>query len=73
MTARASFLAAVLRHVRGKLVIEDIRQAFEEDEGQDEVLELRRMGRATNLAGGVPQPLLQGGNVEMLLGVWASA
>ena len=63
--------AAVLRHIRGELVIEDIGQALEEDQGQDEVLELRRVGRAPDFARGVPEPLLQGGDVEMFLGVGA--
>ena len=70
MTARDLF-AAVLRHIRGELVVEDIGQALEEDQRQDEVLELWRVGRAPDFARGVPQPLLQGGDVEMFLGVGA--
>ena len=71
MTGARHLFAAVLRHIRGELVIEHIGQAFEEDQGQDEVLELRRIGRAPDFARGVPQPLLQGGDVEMFLGVGA--
>ena len=44
----------------GDLVVEDVGKAFEEDEGEEVVLELGRVLLATNGAGGVPEHLLHG-------------
>ena len=51
----------------GKLVIEDIREAFEKDQRQNEVLELGSIGCAANGASSIPEPGLKGGDVEMFL------
>jgi len=52
-------LPAVLPHQPGKLIVEYIGQAFVENQRQDEILELGRIRRPPDFAGGVPQPLLQ--------------
>ena len=43
-----------------QLVIEDIAEALGEDEREDEVLVFRRVLRATDGTGGVPDPLFEG-------------
>ncbi len=43
-----------------QLVIEDVAEALGEDEREDEVLVLRRVLRATDGAGGVPDPGFEG-------------
>jgi hypothetical protein len=47
------FFIAKFLNVLGELIIEDIRKLFVEDERQDKVLELGRIGRAANSAGGI--------------------
>ena len=56
--------AAELVAQAGDLVVEDVGQALEEDEGQDVVLELGCIHRSADLAGGFPQPGLEGGDVQ---------
>jgi hypothetical protein len=56
----------VLRDVSGKLVVKDIGEPLEEDEGQDEVLELGGIRRPPNGAGRIPQPGLQSRDVQVL-------
>jgi hypothetical protein len=54
-------LVAVLLSETSNLVVEDIRQTLQEDQGQDVVLELRGIQRPPDYASGVPEPLLQRG------------
>jgi hypothetical protein len=48
----------------GDLVVEHVGEPLEEDERQDVVLELGGVERPADLAGGLPQPGLQGRQVE---------
>ena len=61
-----SFIAIFL-HMGGELIIEDIREAFEENQRQDEVLELRGICRTSNCAGRIPEPCLQHRDIQMLI------
>ena len=47
----------------GQLVVEDIRQALEEDQGEDVVLELGRVDGAADDTRGLPEPVLERGDV----------
>ena len=51
LLARADLLGDAI-----ELVVEHVTQPFREDQRQDEVLELRRLLRPANTAGGVPNP-----------------
>jgi len=57
----------VLLDVGGKLILEDIGQPLEENQRQNEVLELWGIRRPPNGAGGIPQPGLQSGYVQVLV------
>lgn len=48
----------------GYLVLEDIREACQEDEREDVVLELGGVERATDLAGCVPEPVFERRRIE---------
>src|SRR5262249_32756092 len=56
-------VAEVLGEV-GQLIVENVGQALEEDEWEDVVLELGGVERPADDAGGLPEPRLQGGQVE---------
>ncbi len=59
-------LATEGRRVLGDLIVKDIGEALEEDQRQDEVLKLGRIGRTPDGACRVPEPGLQGRNIEVL-------
>ena len=48
------------------LVVEDIGEPLQEDQGKDVVLELGGVERPSDLAGRVPEPVFECGNVESL-------
>jgi len=62
-----------------KLVLEDVGEAFEEDQGKDVVLELGGVHRPADGAGRLPQPIFQSRKIEPpplqshLAGVYAIA
>src|SRR5690242_5603295 len=53
-------------HLPSELVIEDIREPFEENQRKDKVLKLWCVRGSPNRASGVPQPRLQHRNIKML-------
>ena len=61
-------LVAELADLRRELIIEHIRQALEKHQRQDEILELRRVRRATDRAGCVPKPRFECWDIQMLVG-----
>lgn len=52
-----------------ELIVKDIGEALVEDQGQNKISILRRISRATNHAGRVPQPGLQVSDTEMFIRV----
>jgi hypothetical protein len=62
------FIALVAGDVVGEFVVKHVRQPLVKDEGQDEIFELRRVGSPANLAGGVPEPLFELGDIELGVG-----
>src|SRR5262249_1671351 len=65
---RRRLAVAELRRQVADLIVEDIRQPLQEDQGQDVVLELRGVERPPNLTGSIPKPAFQGWQVELLCG-----
>lgn len=65
-TARHCLVVAFLR-VAGELIVEDIGEALVEDQRQDEVPELRRIGGPPDGAGHIPQSRLELANIHMLI------
>src|SRR5437899_3178776 len=54
------FVVTEMLDVLLAFIIEDVREAFVEDERQDEIFEFGGIGCAANGAGGVPEPGFQG-------------
>jgi hypothetical protein len=64
--ARQFFVALKAGDVLGEFVVEHVGEPLVKDQGQDEILELGRVGGPANLAGSVPELLLQLVDVELL-------
>ena len=51
------------------LIVEDVREALEEDQGEDVVLELWSVERSPNLARCVPEPHFKGLHIERAVAI----